>query len=114
MSRPLKFKTPKELKSKIDAYFAQFDNPADKRITITGLALALGTSRETLCNYEKKDEFFDTIKEAKNRVALSYELTLRERGNAGDIFGLKNMGWKDTHVHAGDSNQPLIVQIVNF
>jgi hypothetical protein len=92
--RPLKFSTPEEMQEKIDAYFACCDEN-EEPITITGLALALDTTRELLCDYEEKDEFSDTIKKAKLRVQHAYEKRLVKRGNAGDIFALKNFGWKD-------------------
>lgn len=67
-----------------------------KPYTITGLAMALGTSRETLINYEKRDEFFDTIKAAKIRVEQYWELQLLGNHATGPIFNLKNnYGWKD-------------------
>lgn len=90
--RPMKFKSVEAIQPLIDKYFE--DTP-DERLTITGLALALDTSRETLMDYEGRDEFSDTIKKAKNRIQESYEVSLRKRGNAGDIFALKNFGWKD-------------------
>jgi len=92
VGRPLKFESVEELEKKINEYF---DKTPKTEITITGLALALDTSRETLCNYEKKDEYFDTIKKAKDKVQLEYELDLRRKGRSGDIFALKNFGWKD-------------------
>ncbi len=36
--------------------------------TVTGLAVWLDTSRQTLNNYEVRPEFFDSIKRAKQRV----------------------------------------------
>ena len=36
--------------------------------TISGLAVALDTSRQTLINYEEREEFFDTIKRAKQFI----------------------------------------------
>lgn len=90
--RPLKFENEQVLKERINEYFES--TPEGLR-TITGLAVHLDTSRETLCNYEKKQEFFDTIKNAKDRVEMDYEISLRKRGSAGDIFGLKNFGWRD-------------------
>jgi hypothetical protein len=93
--KPLKFKTVEELQEKIDAYFASCDEE-NEPITITGLALALDTSRETLCNYEEKEDYFDTIKKAKLKVENAYEKRLVRRGNGGDVFALKNFGWKDT------------------
>lgn len=90
--RPLKFKSVEELQEKIDEYFRI--TPA-KEITITGLALALDTYRQTLVNYEGKSEFMDTIKKAKTRVEHEYELDLRKQGRSGDIFALKNFKWSD-------------------
>lgn len=90
--RPLKFKTVEELQEKIDAYF---DNTPKDEWTITGLALALDTYRQTLINYENKDEFLDTIKKAKQRVENGYEIDLKKAGRSGTIFALKNFDWKD-------------------
>lgn len=90
--RPLKFKTVEELQSAIDAYFA--DTPKDEW-TITGLALALDTYRQTLVNYEHKDEFMDTVKKAKQRIENGYEIDLKKHGRSGTIFALKNFDWKD-------------------
>ncbi len=116
IGRPLKFATPEILQEAIDRYFAQFTDPADKKITITGLALFLGTYRGGLIEYEDRDDFSDTIKAAKARVEHSYELTLRERGNSGDIFGLKNMGWKDQSTlrneMSGPDGKPIEIQPV--
>lgn len=90
--RPLKFKTVEELQEKIDAYFA---NTSKEEWTITGLALALDTYRQTLLNYEEKDEFVDAIKKAKQMVENGYELDLKKSGRTGTIFALKNFDWKD-------------------
>lgn len=92
VGHPPKFKSVEDLQSKIDAYFAA--TPTEKQ-TITGLALALDTTRETLCDYQNKDEFSYTVKKAKLQIEHAYELSLRARGSAGDIFGLKNFGWRD-------------------
>jgi hypothetical protein len=75
---------------------------------ITGLALALDTSRETLLDYEKgkydsgediegyKAEFSDTIKAAKVKIENYNELMLYSPSPTGTIFNLKNnFGWKD-------------------
>lgn len=90
--RPLKFKTVEELQDKINKYF---EETKKEEWTITGLAIALDTSRETLCNYEKKEAYFDTIKKAKDMVEYSYELDLKKSGRTGTIFALKNFDWKD-------------------
>lgn len=102
--RPLKFETPEKLWEKAKQYF---DKTPDTQWLITGLALHLDVDRVTLLNYEKRDEFFSTIKKMKTMVESSYEKTLRKRGNAGDIFGLKNFGWTDKrevdHTTKGES-----------
>jgi hypothetical protein len=68
--------------------------------TVTGLALALNTSRETLINYESREEFFDTIKEAKDRVEHFLEQNLNTTSPTGTIFNLKNnYGWRDKSEH---------------
>lgn len=92
--RPLKYQTLKELETLIEAYFKL----CKKNIipyTITGLGLAIGLSRQQIIEYSNRDEFHDAIKEAKQRIENDYEISLRMRGSAGDIFGLKNFGWRD-------------------
>lgn len=64
--------------------------------TITGLALALGTTRDLLIDYEDKEQFSDTIKEAKAKCHNFAERKLFEANATGPIFNLKNnYGWKD-------------------
>lgn len=91
MARPLKY-TLEEIERLSQEYF---DNTPKEEWTITGLALALDTTRQTLINYEEKEEFIDTIKKLKTKVENQYEISLRKNGRSGDIFGLKNFGWKD-------------------
>lgn len=112
--RPLKFKSVEELQEKIDAYFATTGHYVDKDgndkfepVTITGLALALGTSRETLVNYEERPEFFDAIKEAKTKCENFAERMLyMGKSPTGAIFALKNFNWTDKQVteHTGTIN----------
>lgn len=90
--RPLKWTTPEALQKDIDAYFN--DTPKDEW-TITGLALALDTSRQTLLDYQEKDEFADTVKKAKMKVENGYEIDLKKHGRSGTIFALKNFDWRD-------------------
>lgn len=64
--------------------------------TVAGLSLALGMSRQALLDYEKKDEFLDTVKRAKQRIEASIEQRLFGNSVTGVIFNLKNnFGWKD-------------------
>lgn len=95
--RPLKYTNIEALQADIDAYF---DGCVEKKkpFTITGLALAIDTCRQTLCNYEVKPEFMDTIKRAKLRCEAFAEEQLMSGSNAaGPIFALKNYGWSDKH-----------------
>ena len=96
----MKFKTPEELQEKIDEYFELFpqytaDGVLVRPATITGLALHLGTYRDLLCNYQERDEFYDTIKTAKQRIENFYEERLVFQNATGSIFALKNFDWKD-------------------
>lgn len=130
--RPPKYKTVPELEKLIDAYFEScwtekidmFGNIVYKKdskgnkselpvmvqfrpYTITGLALAIGTTRETLLDYEHKDKFSYTIKRAKERCQSYAEESLMIGKNpTGAIFNLKNNynRWKDKTEteHSGD------------
>lgn len=101
--RPLKFKTVQELQDKIDVYFDscwEIDDTGKKQTrpyTITGLARALDTTRETLLDYEDKVQYSDTIKRAKMKVAEYVEEYLfMGKNQTGAIFNLKNnFNWKD-------------------
>lgn len=64
--------------------------------TITGLALALDTTRETLLDYEDKEQYSYTVKRAKLKCQNYTELRLYEPNAVGPIFSLKNnYNWKD-------------------
>ena len=108
--RPAKFETIEALQNAIDKYFDScfdMDVETGKKIqvepfTITGLALALGTSRETLMDIENGNgpysdkSFSDAIKIAKLRCQNFAEKNMFTAKNpAGAIFALKNYGWKD-------------------
>ena len=95
--RPRKY-TLAEAQKLIEKYFKDCDSSDPKEpYTITGLALALDTTRETLCRWtEDGHELSDTIKKAKTRVEWSVEKMLLKGGQAaGPIFWLKNFGWTD-------------------
>lgn len=117
--RPLKFESVHELQNKIDEYFDScfeevwnyFDGvwtPVLERngdiklnqikpFTISGLAAYLGTNRQTLLNYESKEEYFDTIRAAKVKIEAYAEESLWQPKIAqGVMFNLKNnFGWQD-------------------
>lgn len=104
MGRPLKFANVQELQEKIDAYFAErakiefYPNGdlVSKPITITGLALALDTTRQTLVNYEVQEEYLDALRKAKLKCENYAEERLFNGPATGPIFALKNYDWKDT------------------
>ncbi len=99
--RPLKYQTVEELQSAVDAYFRDdcMMKLGDAEIfapTMGGLACALGVSRQTLVSYRDKDEFLDTIKNARSKIGAALEQRLYSNSVAGVIFNLKNnFEWKD-------------------
>jgi len=85
--------------------------------SILGLCLHIGISRETLCRYEDKEGYRDTVKEAKLKVEqyLADQLN-RTTQVAGIIFNLKNnFGWKDVQTveNTGPNGGPLLIQAVS-
>jgi len=89
--RPAVFESATEMQTEVDLYFA-----SEGKKTMTGLALALGfDSRQSLYDYQKKDEFSYIINKALLRIECQYEENLSGNNVAGSIFVLKNMGWKD-------------------
>ncbi len=104
VGRPNKFKTVEEMQKAIDDYFIYCDMN-EKPYTVSGLAYALGTNRQTLINYEDKEEFVDTIKKAKARIEQFNEEMLYNKNvpTVGVIFNLKNnYDWKDKQEIEGD------------
>jgi hypothetical protein len=65
--------------------------------SILAMCRSIGITRETLCQYEKRETFSDTIKEAKARIEEYLENQLYRKDQVtGIIFNLKNnFGWKD-------------------
>lgn len=155
--RPLKFETVEILKKKINDYFNRCDPHTEMRrvidghdkegsalykekevltlqipYTITGLARALGTTRDVLLDYEsgKYDDYDDTdfdgdrfsnvIKDSKLRVQQNAEEILLSGAPAtGSIFWLKNnAGWRDKqevdHTSGGERIQAAPVVVSNI
>lgn len=133
--RPPIFTSVEEMQEKIDAYFEEcegtvlnnsngevlIDKHGDpvivgkKPLTITGLALALGfNSRQSLLNYEGKDEFLDTIKRAKSKVEQYAEERLFDKdGSNGAKFSLANnfKGWAEKQQIEADVNSKIDINI---
>lgn len=123
--RPPLFKTNNELEEAIQSYFdwcfelKWIDEPARdeewnklyfrdklkytpvrKKVmvkipTVSWLAVHLNTSRQTLINYEEKEKFFDTIKNAKQFIESIVEewMIWGTLNSVGCIFNLKNNWW---------------------
>ena len=72
VGRPKIFNDVKEVEEKINAYF-NYCEEKEKPYTMSGLAYYLGISRQTLVNYSNQDQFFDTIKKARDRVQMQLE-----------------------------------------
>lgn len=95
----MKFPTPQDLQDACDAYFKNCD-AKEKPYTITGLALWLGTDRDTLLDYKNGkhgDEYSYSYKEALMKCHnFAEERLYGDKQVAGVIFNLKNnYGWKD-------------------
>ena len=92
--KPLKFKNKDELEKAIQEYKDYLESN-EKPPTIAGLAYYTGIDRQTLYNYQKRDEYFDTIKNFKDWVVMNYEEEAAIKGHSGVIFLLKNLGYTD-------------------
>lgn len=63
---------------------------------VEGLAAFLDITRKTLSEYEKLQQFRNTIKKAKQKIAADVESRLMGKNPTGAIFNLKNnFGWSD-------------------
>jgi hypothetical protein len=130
--RPLKYQTVEELDLAIQNYFAEcdphtttalvetgrdskgnmlFDSRTvlteQKPYTVSGLARALGITRDTLINYRERDEFFDSVQAAYERCHEYAESQLYGRAATGAAFSLtNNWGWRNKsevdHTTAGE------------
>lgn len=116
MGRPPIFESPGDLEKAIKEYFEPtgvdliFIAPK----TISGLAYHLGfESRQSLYDYEKREEFSYIIKRARLRIEMGYEENLSGKQPAGSIFALKNMGWSDRQ-EIDHTTQGEKIQSVNY
>jgi hypothetical protein len=105
MARPLKYKDVKSLDKHIEGYFKDAEAKG-RPLTISGLALALGTTRQTLLEYEQRDEFIDTIKRAKLRIEnWTEEQLFTSPRTAGVIFNLtNNFSWTNKQREKNEAN----------
>lgn len=132
--RPPKYKSKEEIQEKIEAYFKECEGEplvidgvpvldkygeavivGKRPLTITGLALALGfNSRQSLLNYQDKDEFMDTITRAKAKVEQYAEERLYDKDGAnGAKFSLANNfeGWREKQQIEAEVNSEVNITI---
>ena len=94
--RPRLFNTVEELEEKIQEFY-DYCELKEVPLTFERLAVFIGIDRQTIYNYEKRDEYFDTIK----RVRENIKADIMEKGMSGainstfGIFCLKNYGYTD-------------------
>ena len=113
VGRPKKFESVEEIEQAIEEYFDYCDEN-NKPYTISGLAYALDTNRQTLLDYQDKEEFSDTIKRAKARIERFNEELLfsKDVPTVGVIFNLKNnYNWKDKQEIEADVNNDVTINI---
>ena len=116
VGRPRIFNDVKEVEEKINAYF-NYCEEKEKPYTMSGLAYYLGISRQTLVNYSNQDQFFDTIKKARDRVQMQLEENaLSNKANPTfTIFNLKNnFDWKDKIEHSSSEVENINKNISNI
>lgn len=126
VGRPLRFDTVEDLDAAINAYFDMQDPHIEERLVesgvndrgetiflkrkvmteqkpylVTGLALALGVSRQTLLNYRENEKFLDSVNAAVNRCQMYAESQLYGPYANGAKFNLinnyrgKHQDWSD-------------------
>ena len=115
VGRPKIFNDVKEVEEKINAYF-NYCEEKEKPYTMSGLAYYLGIDRKTLLNYSKNEEYFHTIKKARDKVQMQLEECLYRLGNnSGVIFNLKNnFDWKDKIEHSSSEVENINKNISNI
>lgn len=136
--RPLRFETVAQLDDEIRAYFGMQEAHIAVRkkrmtgedgkpfwvdeeymterrpVTMSGLARALGVDRVTLKNYAERDEYFNSIAQAKRRCEEYAEMQLFEGNSNGAKFNLTNnyADWSDKqaidHTTAGQPIKALV------
>lgn len=97
-----------------EEYFEQLPT-LNEPPTVTGLTLYLGfESKTTLYEYAKKIEFANPIKRALLKIEQFHEIATSMGDKCtGNIFILKNFGWKDTSDinHSGEIKGSTIIPI---
>ena len=113
---PRAFKSVEEVEEKINAYF-NYCEEKEKPYTMSGLSYYLGIDRKTLLNYSKNEEYFHTIKKARDKVQMQLEENaLSNKANPTfTIFNLKNnFDWKDKIEHSSSEVENINKNISNI
>ena len=116
VGRPRAFKSVEEVEEKINAYF-NYCEEKEKPYTMSGLAYYLGIDRKTLINYSKNEEYFHTIKKARDKVQMQLEENaLSNKANPTfTIFNLKNnFDWKDKIEHSSSEVENINKNLSNI
>src|SRR3712207_3075543 len=134
VGRPLKYKTKAELDMAIQTYFDMCDPHIEERMeatgvnangqtmfatrkilteqkpyTMSGLARHIGLSRQSLINYKERNEFLDSIVDAKARCEEYWEGRLDSKHDRGAAFNLTNNydGWRNRQELTGKDGESL-------
>ena len=121
--RPAFYTDEDELRNAIQEYFNScvptFDDDGNitslNNPTVSGLAYALGfESRQSMYDYEKREQFSYIIKRARLFVEMNYEQNLcnPQIKATGPIFALKNMGWFDKAPDINGDNSDKLAQVI--
>ena len=97
MGRKKLYSAASDMQKIIDKYFIECDEKG-KPYTMSGLAYALDMDRRSLLNYSKDEDFFPTIKKAREKIEQQLEenALMGKTNSTFTIFNLKNnYGWKD-------------------
>jgi hypothetical protein len=109
--RPLKFETPEILQQKVDEFFDLVKEGTESP-SVIGLACYLETNKQTLLNYQDRDDFRGIIEAAKERIENLFTI----KAYNGDIppaifiFTAKNhYEYKDAQDfnHGGQKGNPI-------
>ena len=86
--RPRAFAKVEDLEEALDNY-KEYLEENNKPPTIAGFAYYTGVDRETIYNYQRRDEYFGLIKRFRDWIMMNYEELAIEKGNGGIVFLLK-------------------------
>lgn len=88
-----------ELKNSADKYFNSTDISEWR---ISEAALCCGLTCAEIMRPDSGNENYEALKYIKLKLESAYELRLNKRGNSGDVFAMRCLGWNDKDFSAGD------------